>query len=40
MTHTACQEMQDGKNVGWMEKVSPTRNISRHLSKPNAKAVK
>jgi quercetin dioxygenase-like cupin family protein len=22
MTHTACQEMQDGKNVDWMEKVT------------------
>ena len=22
MTHIACQEMQDGKNVDWMEKVT------------------
>ena len=22
MTHTACQEMKDGKNVDWMEKVT------------------
>jgi hypothetical protein len=22
MTHTACQEMHDGKNVDWMEKVT------------------
>jgi len=22
MTHTACKEMQDGKNVDWLEKVT------------------
>jgi hypothetical protein len=28
MAHTACQEMQDGKNVDWMEKVTDQEHKS------------